>query len=111
VERAQTRVSPRAAVGSLNGPSLELDCYKWEFQVGDRRWRRTPHPPLFELGSRSRGRGRPEKPFSAQQQQATLAELTEGVIGKEQAGALFELIDRLEPGLPVGKLTALLRRA
>jgi len=55
--------------------------------------------------------GRPDKPFTAQQQQAKLEELTEGVIGKEQAAALFMLIDRLEPGVPVGQLTALLRRA
>ncbi|HSV79548.1 MAG TPA: hypothetical protein VLK85_10135 [Ramlibacter sp.] len=55
--------------------------------------------------------GRPEKPFTAQQQQAKLDELTEGVIGKEQAAKLFKLIDRLEPGLPVGELTALLGRA
>jgi 2-methylcitrate dehydratase PrpD len=52
--------------------------------------------------------GRPDKPFTPEEQQAKLDELTEDVIGRQQAARLFGLIDQLEPELPIGELTALL---
>lgn len=38
-----------------------------------------------------------------------LDELTEDVIGPERAGTMFDLVDRLEPDMPIGELTQYLR--
>jgi 2-methylcitrate dehydratase PrpD len=53
--------------------------------------------------------GRPDKPFTVQEHQAKLDELTRDVIGTERAGTVFGLVDRLPASTPVGELTALLR--
>lgn len=57
-----------------------------------------------------RSTGSPTIPFTKEQHQAKLNELTEEMIGSGQAEELFDLVDRLEPDMPVGRLTALLAR-
>ncbi|WP_100084393.1 MmgE/PrpD family protein [Acidovorax delafieldii] len=59
---------------------------------------------------RDRAKGMPTAPFTPEEHQAKLEELTHEVIGQQQARRLFELIDRLDPATPIGELTALLRR-
>lgn len=53
--------------------------------------------------------GRPDKPFTPEEHQAKLDELTRDIIGRERASQVFELVDRLPAATPVGELTALLR--
>jgi hypothetical protein len=57
-----------------------------------------------------RVKGTPSNPFTREEHHANLDELTEEVIGKDQATQLFDLIDRLDPATPMRTLTALLRR-
>jgi 2-methylcitrate dehydratase PrpD len=57
-----------------------------------------------------RATGSPTKPFTRAEHQVKLDELTDEVIGRDQAAQLFDMIDRLEPGAPVGDVTSLLRR-
>jgi 2-methylcitrate dehydratase PrpD len=57
-----------------------------------------------------RVKGTPSNPFTRDEHQAKLDELTEDVIGKAQATQLFGLIDRLDPATPIRAVTALLRR-
>ena len=56
-----------------------------------------------------RATGRWNKPFTHEEQQAKLDDLTEGVIGKRQATELFGLIDRLDPAMPIKNVTSLLQ--
>jgi 2-methylcitrate dehydratase PrpD len=58
-----------------------------------------------------RATGSPNKPFTPEQRDAKLDELTRDVIGKRQAAELWALVDRLDPALPVSKVTSLLQRA
>jgi 2-methylcitrate dehydratase PrpD len=55
-----------------------------------------------------RAKGSPIKPFTPQEQQGKLDELTEEVIGKRQADRLFALVDEMAPTRPVTDVTALL---
>jgi 2-methylcitrate dehydratase PrpD len=57
-----------------------------------------------------RVKGTPNNPFTREEHQAKLDELTEEVIGNVQAMQLFDLIDRLDPTTPIRNVTALLRR-
>jgi 2-methylcitrate dehydratase PrpD len=52
--------------------------------------------------------GRPDKPYTREEHQAKLDELTEDVIGGRQSAGLFTLIDQLSPSTSVRDLTALL---
>ena len=53
-------------------------------------------------------KGMRSNPFTAEEHLSKLSELTYPVIGQEQADELFDVVDRLDPGLPVSELTALL---
>jgi len=53
-------------------------------------------------------KGMRSNPFTTEEHLSKLSELTYPVIGQEQADELFEVIDRLDPGLPVSELTTLL---
>lgn len=53
--------------------------------------------------------GRPDKPFTPQEHQAKLDELTHEIIGAERADRLFAIVDRLDPATPVRQLMQLLR--
>jgi len=55
-----------------------------------------------------RAKGMPSDPFTAVEQRTKLNELTEVVIGHEQAAKLFDVVDRLDPATPVTALTALI---
>jgi 2-methylcitrate dehydratase PrpD len=55
-------------------------------------------------------KGTPANPFTREEHQAKLDELTEEVIGRRQAGALFALLDRMAPDTPVRDLGSLLQR-
>ncbi|MFO1189627.1 MAG: MmgE/PrpD family protein [Alphaproteobacteria bacterium] len=57
-----------------------------------------------------RAKGSPTRPFTRQEHQEKLDELTDEVIGKAQADRLFALIDDPAPGQPLGEITALLYR-
>lgn len=57
-----------------------------------------------------RAKGMPSAPFTPEEHRAKLEELTHEVIGQQQARRLFDLVDRLDPAMPIGELTALLRR-
>lgn len=59
---------------------------------------------------RERARGSPNHPFTRDEHQAKLDELTEDVIGKRQASQLFDLIERLPPATPVREVTSLLHQ-
>lgn len=52
--------------------------------------------------------GSPSKPFTKEEFQSKLDELTESVIGPRQAKQLFDHIDRLDFSTPIRKLTSLL---
>jgi 2-methylcitrate dehydratase PrpD len=58
-----------------------------------------------------RAKGSPIKPFTPQEQQEKLDELTDEVIGKEQADRLFALVDEMAPNRAVTDLTSLLYKA
>ncbi|EER60282.1 MmgE/PrpD family protein [Acidovorax delafieldii 2AN] len=53
--------------------------------------------------------GRPDKPYTPQEHQAKLDELTLEILGRERANQLFQLVDSFPSPRPVGELTALLR--
>jgi 2-methylcitrate dehydratase PrpD len=55
--------------------------------------------------------GRPDKPYTREEHQAKLDELTTDVIGGPQAARLFALVDRLSPTTSVRDLTALLHKS
>lgn len=55
-----------------------------------------------------RAKGMPSNPFTPAEHRAKLDELTHEVIGEQNAGRLFERIDRLDPAAPVTLLTHLL---
>jgi 2-methylcitrate dehydratase PrpD len=57
-----------------------------------------------------RAKGMPTNPMTLAEHQAKLEELTHGIIGKDQAAALFGLVDRLEASMPISALTALMQR-
>lgn len=59
---------------------------------------------------RERAKGSPINPFSREEHQAKLDELTEGVIGLSRAHDLFGIVDRLDPSTPIRDLTSLLQR-
>lgn len=59
---------------------------------------------IFEEQSK----GSPMKPFTHEEQLKKLDDLTETVIGKEQAHRLWALVDEMKPDRPVGDVTALL---
>lgn len=63
-----------------------------------------------EHAFQERAKGSPIKPFTPAEHQAKLDDLTEEVIGKAQADRLFAMVDRLDAGLKVTDLTALLCR-
>ncbi len=48
------------------------------------------------------------KPFTPEEHMKKLDDLTETVIGKEQADRLWALVDEMKPDRPVGEVTALL---
>lgn len=56
-------------------------------------------------------KGMPGNPFSPDEHQTKLLELTRDVIGSQQAARLFELVDRLDAAMPVQEITRLLRPA
>jgi 2-methylcitrate dehydratase PrpD len=56
-----------------------------------------------------RAKGSPIKPYTHEEHHAKLDELTEEVIGKDQANRLFALIDEMPAGLRVQEVTSLLR--
>lgn len=56
-----------------------------------------------------RAKGSPLKPYTAAEHLAKLDELTEEVIGREQAHRLFALIDEMKPDRATGDVMALLR--
>jgi len=56
-------------------------------------------------------KGMPNHPFTPQEHQAKLDELTHEFMGADRADTLFALIDRLDPATPIHELTALLRPA
>jgi 2-methylcitrate dehydratase PrpD len=58
-----------------------------------------------------RAKGSPLKPYTPAEHQAKLDELTEEVIGAEQAGRVFALIDEMKPDRPASEVMALLRPA
>ena len=53
--------------------------------------------------------GRPDKPFTPAEHRSKLDELTRDIMGRERAGRLFAMVDRLDPATTVHELTALLR--
>ncbi|WP_345540633.1 MmgE/PrpD family protein [Variovorax defluvii] len=53
--------------------------------------------------------GMPGRPFTSEQHQAKLEELSFGPLGEARARRLFALIDELDPALPVHELAALIR--
>ncbi|MCC6198489.1 MAG: MmgE/PrpD family protein [Burkholderiales bacterium] len=55
-------------------------------------------------------KGRPTSPFTPQEHQAKLDELTDEVIGKGQADRLFALVDRMPADMPATEVAALLAR-
>lgn len=55
-----------------------------------------------------RAKGMPSNPFTADEHRFKLVELTSEVIGEQQASKLFDLIDILDPLMPVSELTSLL---
>ena len=57
-----------------------------------------------------RVKGTPGNPFTREEHQAKLDELTADVIDKSQASQLFDMIDQLDPHTPIRKLTSLLQR-
>lgn len=57
-----------------------------------------------------RAKGMPNNPFTPEEHAAKLHELTDVVIGAEQAQRLFALVDRLERSVPVSQLAALTHR-
>lgn len=59
---------------------------------------------------RPAAKGMPGNPFTPDEHQAKLDELSEEVVGKEQAAKLFELVDRFDPGMPVNEVTSLLQK-
>lgn len=59
---------------------------------------------------RERAKGSPNNPFTPEEHQAKLDELTEDVIGKGQAKQLFDSIDQLAPATPIREVTSLLQR-
>jgi 2-methylcitrate dehydratase PrpD len=56
-------------------------------------------------------KGMPANPFTPEEHRAKLNELAYVVVGKPQADRLFDLVERLEPTMPVSELTTLLRVA
>jgi 2-methylcitrate dehydratase PrpD len=85
--------------------SKELD-EKYRFFVADV----TVH---FKDGSsedyfQERAKGSPIKPFTTEFFQTKLDELTEEVIGKDQADRLFALVDEMRPDRPASEVMALL---
>lgn len=54
-------------------------------------------------------KGGPANPFTREEHRVKLDELTESVIGLERAGHMFDLVDRLEPAMPIRELTQYLR--
>lgn len=56
-----------------------------------------------------RAKGMPSNPFTPEEHRAKLSELAYVVIGKPQADRLFDLVERLEPNMPVNDLASLLR--
>jgi len=56
-----------------------------------------------------RSKGAPNNPFSENEFQAKLSELTQDVIGRDRAERLFGLVDDLDPRTPVSDLTGLLQ--
>jgi 2-methylcitrate dehydratase PrpD len=56
-----------------------------------------------------RAKGMPGNPFTPQEHRAKLDELSHEVIGPENAGRLFEMVDRFDPTLPLAELTTRLR--
>jgi 2-methylcitrate dehydratase PrpD len=56
-----------------------------------------------------RATGSPIRPFTKEQFQAKLDELTEDVLGSVRAHELFALVDRMDRTTPVGALTGLLQ--
>ena len=55
-----------------------------------------------------RATGRPDKPFTPQEHQDKLDELTRDHLGSERATKMFALVDRLSPITPTTELTALI---
>ncbi len=55
-----------------------------------------------------RAKGRSISPFTHEEHQVKLDELTHEVIGKAQADRLFALVDRMPAQAPVSEVTALL---
>lgn len=55
-----------------------------------------------------RAKGSPLKPYTPAEHQAKLDELTEDVIGLDQARRLFALVDEMRPDRPVAEVTRLL---
>lgn len=54
-------------------------------------------------------KGGPANPFTREEHRAKLDELTEEVVGLENSAKIFDIIDRLDPDLPVRELTKYLR--
>lgn len=59
---------------------------------------------IFEEQSK----GSPMKPFTAEEHLVKLSDLTDGVIGPEQAARLWALVDEMDPSRPAADVTALL---
>ncbi|SAK95999.1 MmgE/PrpD [Caballeronia hypogeia] len=87
--------------------SPELDA-KYRFFVADVdvRYRDGRSEHIFQ----ERATGSPTRPFSASQFATKLSELTSDVLPESQANALFDLIDRHQPDMPIREVTALLQR-
>ena len=56
-----------------------------------------------------RATGSPTRRFTQIQFKAKLMELTADVIGESEANTLFDLIDQLEPTMPIGQIARLLK--
>lgn len=55
------------------------------------------------------GKGMPSNPFTQEEHQAKLDELTVNALGSRAASELFAVIDRFDPDVPIAVLTDLLR--
>jgi len=55
-----------------------------------------------------RAKGSPLIPYTPEEHQAKLDELTVDLIGRDQAQQLFSLVDEMKPNRPASEVTALL---
>lgn len=85
--------------------SRELD-QKYKYFVADVtvHYKDGTSQHIFEEQSK----GSPMKPFTSQEHLIKLSDLTDGVIGRDQANRLWAVVDEMKPDLPVSEVMALL---